>query len=320
MISFMKKIGIITLILLSLYGLGRVYYRVTDGFMLQNIEYAKEADSRYSIVVAPEQLASVKEILSAPFYYLGKGCQSYVFEDKSGTYVIKFLKYQRYRPTNFLYNFDFIPWVREYCKERTAKKIGKVHNVYQSWKAALVLAPEETGVLFIHLNKEPIFENPFIVYDKMGLQHEIDLNSVEFLLQKKAQMIQPYLENLIRTGQLGKAETFLKGMLDRIVDGFQRGISDNDYALLQNTGVSDDKAVYIDVGQIIYNPSVKDPAVYKRELFNKTYKFSVWLNGASPELGRQFKTMLVERIGVDYDAMPPYESKSDMGELPNLFL
>jgi hypothetical protein len=73
------------------------------------------------------------------------------------------------------------------------------------------------------------------------------------------------------------------------------------------------------VGQIIYNPVVKDPSVYKRELFNKTYKFSVWLNGASPELGRKFKEMLVEIIGVEYDSIPPYESKSDMGDLPNLF-
>jgi hypothetical protein len=319
MILLMKKIGIITLILLALYGLGRVYYRVTDGFMIQNIEYTKAADPRYSVVVPPEHLASVKEILSTPFYYLGKGCQSYVFEDKSKTYVIKFLKYQRYRPTNFLYNFDFIPWVSSYCEARTARKLEKVHNVYQSWKTALVMAPEETGVLFIHLNKEHIFDRTLTVYDKMGLEHQIDLNSVEFLLQKKAQMIQPYLENLIRTGQTAKAEAFLKGMLDRIVSGFQRGISDNDYALLQNTGVSDDKAVYIDVGQIIYNPAVKDPSVYKRELFNKTYKFSVWLNGASPELGRKFKGMLVDIIGVEYDSLPPYESKSDMGDLPNLF-
>lgn len=315
----MKKIVTIFAIALALYGLGRVYYRVTDGFLLQNIEYTKEPNPLYTVEISPEKMDSIKKILDAPFYYLGKGCQSYVFEDKTQTYVIKFLKYQRYRPTNFLYNFDFIPWVDSYCKARTEKKLNKVDSVYRSWKTALVLAPEETGVLFIHLNKEPLFEHRLIVYDKLGLQHAIDLNAVEFLVQKKAQMLVPYLENLISGNQIKKAELFLQGMLDRIVSGFSRGISDNDYALLQNTGVSRDQAVYIDVGQIIYNPAVADPAVYRKELFNKTYKFSVWLKEQSPQLAESFEKMLVEIIGPDFYTMPPYINKSDMGDIPNLF-
>lgn len=315
----MKKIITLIVIALGLYGLGRVYYNVTDGFLLQNIAHAKNYDPRYDIELTAAQIDQVKGILKTPFYYLGKGCQSYVFEDVTKTYVIKFLKYQRYRTKTLLTNFDFIPWVDRYCKTRADRKLAKIDNVYRSWKTALVMAPEETGVLFVHLNKEVLFDQPLTIYDKVGMKHEIDLNVVEFLIQKKAQLLQPYLKKLVANNQLDQAKTFLDGMLARILSGFQRGISDNDYALIQNTGVSQDQAVYIDVGQIIYNPLVKDPAVYRKELFNKTYKFSVWLKELSPALADHFQERLVEIIGPDFYTMPPYVNKSNMGDIPNLF-
>ncbi len=315
----MKKIISAILIVLCLYGLGRVYYRVTDGFLVQNILISKEPNPKFDVLVSSETLHKVKTILDSPFYYLGKGCQSYVFEDSSKEYVVKFFKYQRYRAKTFLANFDFIPWVKEYRIERDRYKKNKLENVYLSWKAALELAPDETGVVYVHLNKTHDFDKPIILYDKVGLKFEVDPNEVEFLIQKKATMIGPYLEGLIAENKIDQAKAFLQRMIARTLAEFSRGISDNDYALLQNTGVSNDNAVHIDVGQIIYNPSVMDRSVYGKELFNKTYKFRTWLRGVSAELADSFDLMLIEVIGPEFYTMPPYVNKSNMGDIPNLY-
>lgn len=319
MIADMKKIVGLIICLAATYGLGRVYYHVTDGFVEKNIHYERAADPKYEIAVSPEKMGEIKEILSSPFYYLGKGCQSYVFEDKTHRYVIKFLKYQRYRPHNALSYFTFIPWIARQVEERTEKKLSKIDNVYRSWKTSLVMAPDETGVLYVHLNKTKEFDRPLIIYDKIGLKHEIDLNAVEFLLQRKAQLLTTYLTNLVNEKREEEVLSFLQNMIDQMVDGFKRGISDNDYALLQNTGVADGHAVYIDVGQIIYNPIVRDPKVYGKELFNKTYKFRQWLRDLSPVVADQFDGMVAEAVGPDFYTMPPYVNKSNMGDLPNLF-
>lgn len=314
----MKKVLVSFIVLLALYGLGRVYYRVTDGFLIQNILFEHAPNPKYNVEISEKDLENVRQILSVPFYYLGKGCQSYVFEDASKTHVIKFIKYQRYRPYTTLDYFDFIPWVKSYTDKRRSHKLEKIDNLYTSWKTALTLVPTETGVIFVHLNKTPLFDKKLVVYDKIGIKHEIDLNTVEFLVQKRAQQIAPYLTNLIEQNKIQEAELFLRGMLDRTMDEFSRGISDNDYALLQNTGVLDDSAVHIDVGQIIYNPIVKTPEVYKKELFNKTYKFRVWLREQSVSLADSFDKMLVEIIGPEFYTMPPYVNKSDMGDIPNM--
>ncbi len=116
------------------------------------------------------------------------------------------------------------------------KKLDKIDNIYLSWKTAYELAPDESGVIYIHLNKTKDFDAPLILFDKMGLQHAIDLNEVEFLIQKKAIPLPIYLNELVAKQDYSRAKIFLQNMLERILDGFNRGIADNDYALLQNTG------------------------------------------------------------------------------------
>ncbi|MFQ5730237.1 MAG: hypothetical protein ACE5GN_07740, partial [Waddliaceae bacterium] len=60
--------------------------------------------------------------------------------------------------------------------------------------------------------------------------------------------------------------------------------ADNDHALMQNTGVLEGLPVHVDVGQFVKNEAMKDSAIYNQELFNKTYKFRIWLQDKYPEL------------------------------------
>src|SRR5271156_5010255 len=98
----MRKIAsrliFLTLFVLSLYGLGRLYFRLTGGFTIANISSDFSFQPQWEVrpLLEGEQ-AEFDKATSQPFYYLGKGCQSYVFASQDGKYVIKFFKYQRYR-------------------------------------------------------------------------------------------------------------------------------------------------------------------------------------------------------------------------------
>ena len=95
----MKRIALILIFAISLYGLGRLYYAVTDGFTIENITSSLPFDE--SLETRPlneEEKTLVDLILDQKFTYLGKGCQSYVFLSEDQQYVLKFFKYQRYKP------------------------------------------------------------------------------------------------------------------------------------------------------------------------------------------------------------------------------
>src|SRR5262245_49798043 len=88
-----KNIGRVLIAIVCIavtYGGGRLYYRLTDGFVESNIMYDVPKDPRWqTVTLTGYEKEALAAILSQPFYYLGKGCQSYVFASQDGQYVIK---------------------------------------------------------------------------------------------------------------------------------------------------------------------------------------------------------------------------------------
>lgn len=313
-----RVLGILTLITLLLYGAGRFYYHVTDGFALANISYDIPFDPRWEVPPpAPETQEAIETVLSQPFYYLGKGCQSYVFASEDGRYVVKFFKYQRFRPQEWLKNLSFIPAMETYRLNKIEKKKRKLEGVLASWKIAYEHLQKETGVVYVHLNKGGTLPAELVLFDKMGLKHSVDLNQTEFLVQKKADMLCPTLERLMKKGNQGEAEKILAGLVSTLVSEYQRGFADNDHALMQNTGVLEGHPLHVDVGQFVKNPIVQNPEVYNQEIVNKSYKFQRWLKEKYPALADYYEARLVDVIGEQYWSMKPIFYTADMARIPN---
>lgn len=302
-----------------IYGGGRLYYHLTGGFSVDNIFYDIPADPRWEMTPLSQSVQEKTDaILAQPFTYLGKGCQSYVFLSEDGNYVIKFFKYQRIRPQEWLKSFSFIPYLEEYRLAKIQKKQNKLDNVLTSWKHAYESLQEETGVIFVHLNKKKKWDRSLIIFDKMGFQHEVDLNQTEFMVQKKAEMLCPTLDLLMQKGEEERAKLILSNLLTMLLSEYSRGFADNDHALMQNTGVIDGKAVHIDVGQFVWNPAVREPEVFQQEIVNKTYKFKKWLQEAHPALAAHLQQELASVIGDRYGSMQPIFYTADMARIPNL--
>jgi hypothetical protein len=296
-----------TIALISIfYGVGRLYYRLTDGFLISNISSANEYDPRWETrPLTEEEINTIQDVMKQPFHYLGKGCQSYVFASQDDKYVLKFFKYQRLRPQQWLEYLSFIPGVEQYRQNKIAIKRRKMEVFFNSWKIAFDKAPEETGIIYVHLNKTKQLNTQLTIFDKMGFQHVLNLDDFEFMIQKKASMLCSVIDDYMSSGRLAQAEVMLESLVARIVSEYKRGIADNDHALMQNTGVVEGVPVHIDVGQFVFQESVANPEFYTQELFTKTYKFRLWLKQKHPELAENFDAYLKNIIGDQFDTMKP---------------
>lgn len=314
-----KKTLILILIISSFYGFGRLYYAVTGGFTMGNIESNLAPESKWEMpALAAFEREEAEKALDQPYHYLGKGCQAYVFASEDGNYVVKFFKYQRFRPQAWINLFSFIPAVEQYQLDKTQEKKEKLEKVFTSWKIAFETLRNETGVIYVHLNKGNDWKKSLTIRDKLGLMHQVDLDQTEFMLQRRAVMLKPAIDTLMAQKKNEEAELIIDRLLTMLLLEYARGYADNDHALMQNTGVLNGHPIHIDIGQFIHNDSVKAPKVFKQELYDKTYDFHKWLKKHYPELGDHLEARLVVIMGPDYFYKAPYFHKGDVAKIPHV--
>lgn len=304
--KYIISIVLIVAVLTGLYGLGRLYFRLTGGFTIANItsDFAYNPDWEVRLLTQAETI-EFDTALNQPYSYLGKGCQAYVFESEDHKYVIKFFKYQRYRLTPWLAYAPALPAIQQYKKEKLEKKWFKLDGFVKSWKIAFEHLKDETGLVFVHLNKTHDLQKTIFITDKIGRQHTVNLDEMEFCIQRRADMLCSTLLRYKEAEDLVKAQQLIDQLLNLIVSEYHRGLADNDHALMQNTGVAEGKPIHIDVGQFVLNDKIKDPAVYNQELYTKTYKFKVWLREAYPEAADYLEMQLENYMGAVYHTMKP---------------
>lgn len=289
-----------------LYGLSRLYYLSGDGFAVMHITSDLSPEDRWTTrpLTDPEN-STVERLLNGKFFYLGKGCQSYVFESEDGKYVMKFFKYQRLKEKiwpGFLSRFSFID---HYLQKRNAHKKQKREGVFLAWKLAFDFLSKETGTVYVHLNKSDNLKKNVTIIDKLGIQHSLWIDQYEFMIQKKAVMLCDEIAKNMSCGEIKTAEILLQKLVQRILSEYKSGFADNDHALIQNTGVWEGEPIHIDVGQFVREESVKEESFYLQELYTKTYKFRIWLRQEYPELCDRFEEYLSDTMGDCFKTMKP---------------
>lgn len=286
--------------------LGRVYYSFTDGFSPSEIR--SEISSNVQIETKPlshEEKIEIEKILNQPFYYLGKGIQSYVFVSGDDQYVIKFLKYKHLSVNPFLSLFSFIPSIDVYQKERKQNKIAKLKEILTSWKMAYEDLKEETAVVYVHLNKNDPFHEKLVIYDKMGRKFEIQIDDLEFLIQKKAKPLADFFKEEMKKNDIQNANLLIDALLQKILSLYERGYGDSDHTLVQNTAVLNGKPLFIDVGGFQKSENYKEKNFQDQEIFNKTYRFRLWLKKRYPELQSHLEFRLKEHLGPKMEELIP---------------
>lgn len=302
------------LISIVAYGGTRLYFNLTAGFRVGHIISDLDHDPKRDVRdLSAKELDEVRSILGQKFHYLGKGTQSYVFLSDDQRYVLKFLKYQRFRAHPLLECFSFIPFLQDHKQSRLSDKQERLDKLFSSWKIAFEHLKTETGLVFVHINKSDCLQTPLVIYDRVGIKHTLNPDQLEFLIQRNAGMLCPTIKKYMQDGLETQAKNLIGDILDMVVSEYHRGLADEDHSLMQNTGVLDGRPVHIDVGQFVIDETMKDINLYDVELFSKTYKFRIWLSKHYPELEAFLTARLYDIIGPKMDQLKPKLKTIDEG-------
>jgi hypothetical protein len=268
------------LFLICFFLVERFCYDKTLGFRLQKIYSTLPPDPNWATGYLKEyDEAKVREILSQPFYFFGRGGESYAFLSKDGRYILKFFKHHKMRPKHPL-DLLLPPCFRQKWQNRRKERLERF---FSSCKLAFEQISQETGLLYLHLTKSENLHQKMTFFDPIGIKHRVDLDKVEFALQKRATMALPTLFQLVEEGKVDLAKAHLTSLLEMIYTRSRAGIADHD-ARGRNFGFVDGRAIEFDLGSFSQDERLKEEKNVKKTFLLETCKLRRWVHKHRPEL------------------------------------
>lgn len=274
-------------------------YQKTDGFALHKIHSSLSFHPEWEC--APPSAVEGEEIsklLDQPFYYMAKGAQAYVFASEDGTAVIKFFRLYHLRPPLWL-TMVSLPAVLQPWK--VGKMLGKrdeLEKDFASYRIAFEEMREETGLLYLHLNKTSHLKKNLTIFDKIGIAHSLDLDRMEFLVQKRATLVYPSIDHLMKTEGEGAAKEAISALVQLLFQRCRKGIFDKDPDLNTNFGLIGTRPIQIDIGRFRREGWKEDPVKDRDEILRITDNFRQWLDSTHPSLSGHLLSEIARTAGV----------------------
>jgi hypothetical protein len=257
-------------------------HRETEGFSIGKISSELPFHSEWEVPSRDE--AGVKQILNQKFTYLGRGAQCYAFLSEDRNYVLKFFRHAHLSPPFWMTLCSFPGKWEEKRLDTIEKRARKLAQDFGSYTIAYTSMQEETGLLYLHLNKTSTLKQKVTIFDRIGIIHHLDLDKMEFLVQRRADLIYPTIEKLLQQDKIDSAQTIVREVTELLAKRARMGIFDKDPDIATNFGVIDGHVAQIDVGRFSWDASRKERDVYKDEIARATDTFHTWLKKKSPEL------------------------------------
>jgi hypothetical protein len=234
--------------------------------------------------LSAEERSEVKEILQQRFSFLGRGQQCYAFVSEDGRFVIKFFRFHRRRLPAILRTLPLPSFLKSYREQAIAAKKEKLESEFASCKLAFEELREETGVLLVHLNKTGDLHQQLRLVDRLGIEHLLDLDTKEFVLQKRVTLAHAEIDRLVDERGIEEAKRAIDSIFEVIVRRSKKGVYDEDAFISHNFGFYEGKAVILDVGRLVKDPERMRPEVYRPDIETIVRRFIPWLERHHPEL------------------------------------
>ena len=234
---------------LFLWGWYWVYHNKTLGFSVAKISSNFSYDPAWA-TLEPQgaELDHLKEIFHQKFTYLAAGSQSYAFASEDGKYVIKFFRMKH-----------LIPKITDYLHpDKVEHRRQNLLSIFSAHKLAYEELRQETGLIYLHLNKSRHLQTTLHVVDRLGRPHQINLDKTEFVVQEKAELIFTRLKKLLQKGDHEAVERSIAAVMELVRHRIDLGIADHDKAVTHNYGFVGERAVHLDIGRIYKEKKLKD--------------------------------------------------------------
>lgn len=271
---------------LAFYGSGRVYFVLTDGFNPGDLASAfTYRDNLTFPSDSPEEIAKVNLILRQKFSYLGKGGQTYALVSEDQRYILKIVK-QKHHRFNIAEEVLFqLPFTENWENARTQRISKRLQEFLSSCLLCYEELPEESRLLYVHFLPTQNMPQKALIVDNLGFTHEVDLNTIDFMLQEKAETVEAKIRSLVEKGDYGTAKEALQNIINLLVTCSKKGIMDTDPAILQNVGFVGNQAMFMDVGRIVKNKKIKeDPGFYQGYMSSHVEGLNAWARANFPQL------------------------------------
>jgi DNA gyrase/topoisomerase IV subunit A len=238
-------------------------------------------------------------ISQQPLRWLGRGMQAVVFETQDEKYVVKFFQLGRIReddsgnPVKDLLSRE--------TKEKRQERIKHREEIFSSSKMCFENLQEETGIVYVHLNRTKDRVRTVRLVDRYGQSHRIRGDDTSFLVQKKARYLIPTITQHMERGEIGQAKARIDQVFTLLLSLAKKGYVDGDDALIRNNnlGLTEDRAIYIDTGHLFHAQNLDAAERMKYEFQVRLDPLEKWLHVAYPELGDHYqtsKTRLLESL------------------------
>lgn len=280
--NLIRKLFLLAAWLLLIWGTYYSYNQMTGGFSLRQMTSSLPPYPQFSVSIDEEKKQALQACLSQPFTYIGKGCQFYAFESADHKYVLKFLKHKHLRPCTWL---NFIPLPRKLRTVSDAKierRQTRVQNLFSSCKLAYEELSEETGLLYIHLDRVPALESTVLLVDNLGRKSNIEVDQYEFVLQKRAIPVKEAFASVESEEQI---QALIQQLIDVVLARCEKGIADRDRSFVQNVAfcASEPHALFIDTGQFYKDAQMRTEEAQKADLKKRLGNLRYWAERHFPE-------------------------------------
>jgi hypothetical protein len=283
----MVKLGLIGS---GLFIAGFLFFKQTQEFSIPRITSHLE-NRLESLDPGP-----LPKILNQDFHYLGSGGQCFAFASADGQYVIKFFRQHTLKHLLWLRK---LPWPKTFLQNHF-KKItrceNKLYRDFRSYQLAFEELKNETGLIYLHLNKTKGLQTKIHLLDQLHVRHTVDADDVEFIIQKKAEPFIPYLELLLKENDRQTVRRAFQSVILLVKTRFSKGIIDEDPRLYNNIGFLNSEAVFIDAGRFKHGPSKVSQNWIRTELPRFFHRLKNWLEIEQPDLIPLLDALIQEAV------------------------
>lgn len=280
---YLAFLGFLIVFPILLMGIGFYCCSYKRGFSLEKISSKLPHNEAWETkaLLFEEKEHLNKEVFNQTFRYLGSGNHCYAFTSQDGKYVIKFFKMHKILPKNWLRDFPFSLF-ENYRLDNVEKKQDVFENIFKSFKDAYDHLREESGLLYLHLNKTRDLKTTVTVIGYDGKKFFVDLDSKAFAVQLKAQKLCEYLLDL--NGKEEEMHRTIRSFFELIAQRCKQGLGDQHSGIRNNFGFVNGQAILVNCGHLFIDDSLKYPHYFQAEILRATEKMSHWAEQVYPDL------------------------------------
>ncbi len=280
-----NAICVLIIFALLLIRADRVFFKNNNSFSVRFLFSSLSPEPSLDLPRPTEQeIETLDEALKQKFRYLGKGAHCYAFVSEDNQYVIKFHRFASHMRILPWLNHPFAYSFKEHRKKIKAHNEEKLLYNLSNYKNSYADLKEETGALFLHLNKTNTLHRTATLIDTMGFEYKVNLDHVTFILQHKAELIYPTLARYMSDKKIEEAKQVISSILELMKLSCQKGYADNDPMLHKNHGLLGNKAIHIDMGDLVKQDELKSSKVYIPYIQKITSSLQDYLESHYPEL------------------------------------